>query len=719
MSDSSKKKSQTHVVVKLCKASLNRNFETMGGKMDLYCCLEYQESENSTKTILGRTRTLWDVGYRAQWDFTCKSFVYDATVTPSASFKISVFEDNLMLKNTLCGTAKLDLSSDITSSKKELIELPLYLGDDDVTGSVTINLMMIEVETGKNMFRGSMLQNSIVLPDDFESPVKRLGVSGGTAPFFKLVYKGEDTDKSPSYYIGKDLSRATDEILFYETLLEMKKKKTFDIALTESLINDYTFDYAGVLRTKEADVPENSPDLELLCLRNLYDGMSKLRFLDIKMGQRTAAANWQGKSRARAMKQNLLDGWTNSACEGFRLEGFDGPPPSLASMDPLIDTGITDVKSRKKALRFMYQRMTGGDILMYFMDTHQEPFEEPEKFDLNTTLSPSEYAEIVLAELVSKIVKLCIACHNVPVPQKWIGSSVALGYDSGILPSRSTDDDYADVRKKVICSVFDWGRSELNTIQNFEKMSDETKKDRNKYWKFYTVGINKLAYDTANLYYNRFSNTSGWESVTLFVYDFDSMTSNDFLGKISVPMEDTKGEFRTEKLIRSTFSPLVRFKKSELSYSMTYVEYPQSSRLQGSWQVTVKSCTNLPKMDYSILSPQGSDSDPYIFLMAESKDGKRRFGQQSTMKSNDSNPEWNETFDFPVSKAESDILSKALGPKLTTEDYDKFFAPVRSKGSRFIKVNKKKSASALNEEGDGFPHWCKVVTSVIEEQYLG
>lgn len=659
----------------------------MGGKMDLYCCLEYQESENSPTVTLGRTRTLWNVGEKAQWDFTCRRIAYDATANPSGSFKISVFEDNLMMKNTFCGSAKLDLSSDVTSSKKEFIELPLLLGDDDVTGNVTINLMIIEVDTEKNVFSGAVLQNSIVSPDDFESPVKRLGVSGGTAPFFKLVYKGEETDKSASYYIGKDLSRATDEILFYESLLKMKKTKTFDVALTESLINDYTFDYAGVLTTKEADVPENTPDLELLCLRNLYDGMSKLRFLDIKMGQRTAAANWQGKSRARAMKQNLLDGWTNSSCEGFRLEGFDGPPPSIASMDPLLDTGITDVKSLKKALRFMYQRIAGGDIVMYFMDTHVE--EAFENFDLNTTVSPSEYAEIVLAELVSKIVKLCIACHNVPAPQKWIGSSVALGYDVGMLPSRSSDDDYADARKKVICAVFDWGRSELNTIQTYEKMTDEMKRDRNKYWRFYTVGVNKLAYDVANLYYNRFTNTSGWATVTFFVYDFDSMTANDFIGKVIVPMEDTKGEFRTEKIIRNTIIPF-RKSKGELTYSMTYIEYPQSSRLQGSWQVTLKCCTNVPKMDYSLLSPQGSNSDPYVFIVGESKDGKRRFGQQSKMKSNDSNPEWNETFDFPVSKTDSDELSKALGPQLSTKDNDKFFSPVRSKGSRFLKVDPKK-----------------------------
>lgn len=47
----------------------------------------------------------------------------------------------------------------------------------------------------------------------FEAPVQRLGVSGGTAPFFKLLQQGAG---QRDFYIGKDLSRASDEVDFYE-----------------------------------------------------------------------------------------------------------------------------------------------------------------------------------------------------------------------------------------------------------------------------------------------------------------------------------------------------------------------------------------------------------------------------------------------------------------------------------------------------------------------
>ena len=53
-------------------------------------------------------------------------------------------------------------------------------------------------------------------PELFDSPVQRLGVSGGTAPFFKLLLKGSPLPVD--FYIGKDLSRASDEVDFYENV---------------------------------------------------------------------------------------------------------------------------------------------------------------------------------------------------------------------------------------------------------------------------------------------------------------------------------------------------------------------------------------------------------------------------------------------------------------------------------------------------------------------
>lgn len=50
----------------------------------------------------------------------------------------------------------------------------------------------------------------------FVTPVRRLGVSGGTAPFFSLELAAVEGKHSGDYWIGKDLSRAMDEVHFYE-----------------------------------------------------------------------------------------------------------------------------------------------------------------------------------------------------------------------------------------------------------------------------------------------------------------------------------------------------------------------------------------------------------------------------------------------------------------------------------------------------------------------
>merc|ERR1719401_3244332 len=96
--------------------------------------------------------------------------------------------------------------------------------------------------------------------------------------------------------------------------------------------------------------------------------------LDIKIGENTAAPNWQGKSRFAALRQAVIDGFTNSQSEGFRLEGFDGQPPALKSLDPLLDLrGHSGESLRKKAHRVMLQRMIATEMFMHFLDMHQEP----------------------------------------------------------------------------------------------------------------------------------------------------------------------------------------------------------------------------------------------------------------------------------------------------------------------------------------------------------
>ena len=167
--------------------------------------------------------------------------------------------------------------------------------------------------------------------DHFETPIHRIGVSGGTAAFYKLKYVAKaDDGKTPNHYIGKDLSRALDEVEFYEDILTIKSKskenkENIDRSLLPELL-EFTLEYIGILSAPEAvngtadDLSNPKNRRHLLVLRNLYDGCEKLRLLDFKIGQSTACSGWKKKSMVGSATQKVLDSLTNSTVEGYRLE---------------------------------------------------------------------------------------------------------------------------------------------------------------------------------------------------------------------------------------------------------------------------------------------------------------------------------------------------------------------------------------------------------------
>lgn len=491
----------------------------------------------------------------------------------------------------------------------------------------------------------------------FETPVRRLGVSGGTAPFFKLVLLSPGRGKSVDHWIGKDLAHALDELGFYEQrqALATGTKKT-----SEGLeaVFSHMFDYAGVFEAPEEGAPEGAPWKRLLVLRNLRDGCNNFRMLDIKIGQQTAAPGWQGKSKRAAMRQRLIDGCTNSWAEGFRLEGFDGRPPALQSQDPLLDLkgidfpfmkgglGINPKKICKMALRIMFQRMPAAEMFMHFLDLHHCHTMDDEA--LRSTFSPTEVAEVVLHQVIGQLTQLVLACHNVLVPQKWIGSSVALGFDDAFLPLRGAAEE--TIRSKVVVQIFDWGRSELNTVENHASLSAKQKADRETFWAYYVGGINRLAWEAARAYWHRFGNAEGWHEVSLVVYDFDSCTPNDYIGQARVPLQPTDETW--VPLINAAGKPVAgRAGPATLAYSVTWRAFPRGARLEGVWRVLIHCGENLPgknMLDRIRRSPV--KSDPFVLITSRSQDGKFSFTQVSSIIVGDVNPVWNEAFEIPVAR---------------------------------------------------------------------
>lgn len=225
---------------------------------------------------------------------------------------------------------------------------------EDNNSTITIQAHFIPIKYGvPDQFiwnDGYFLEVTLQDPNNFRQPVKKVGVSGGTAAFFHLRLN-ENSYKSnfmithktfKTYFIGKDLSHAVNEVTFYEEILKLKSLIDSPNVTREEKHNykplihlfQYSLEYAGVLTT----LSEENNKLNLLVLRNLFDNTKKLRLIDLKIGERTASAGWKGKSRTNAFRQTLFDQITNSKFEGFRLEGFESPPDSIQSILPKLDT---------------------------------------------------------------------------------------------------------------------------------------------------------------------------------------------------------------------------------------------------------------------------------------------------------------------------------------------------------------------------------------------
>jgi len=528
----------------------------------------------------------------------------------------------------------------------------------------------------------------------FESPAQRLTHSGGTAPFFllKLTEEGLQGVRSrncPSfkhrtidenYWIGKDLSHAADEKDFYLNVLKIRKgydadgdgSSSRDLTEGIGLVEQFMFDYLGVLRTKTSDGGDETADL--LVMRNMRNNFETFRMLDLKIGEKTAQAGWKGKSRLRAMKHHFMDGLSNSASEGYRLAGFNGCPEVFDSMEPLLDIGTKETLAnhnadnsgwktfwgRKiddsqyaQAKRFMLNSLDGTGVFRFFYDLHMDG-----NFNMETYL-PVEVAEIVAHELTSQMIELASACQKVKIPQKWIGSSVAVCFDSGLYPDRDSETAEADIRAKVLCKIFDWGRSELLTAEKYDAMTSSEKTDRDKYWQLYKSGIERLSYNATRFYYNQFTKTTMYSDITVQVYDFDSLSNDDYIGKAVIPLpnptnKDALAEFAGSKTYKLE-GMLAALTKSTIDVSIEWQEFPESSRLAGAWKVTVEKAANLPVCDGLINS-----SDPYCMVKGNSTQTEgQHFNHRTCVIARNLNPEWNETIAVPVAR-EGDTLLKMI-----------------------------------------------------------
>jgi len=669
------------VALRVLRADLERSFTLLRGvtSMNPYAIVEWHPAEGAVQQV--RTRADIGGGLHPRWNHTTSEQRYTGREDGS-QIVVKVCHERLsgLFPPTFCGSASATLegllatTSTPTGSTKHdtapIATLPL-VKDGQVTGSIMVQALLVRTASGdQGCFKsstswgsrcyshqpnssGSSLSSwTPVEPEDFRARAEPLGVSGGTAAFYRLRLSPSSSlaaaGKSEGYYVGKDLSHARGECDFYEQALELHRSR--DGGGLHRLLS-FMFEYKGIL-TCSVGTDAEACLVNLLVMRNLFDGAARLRNLDIKIGQQTASAGWQGKSRLRAYRQALVDSATNSTEEGFRLEGFDSPPPALESMDPLLDLAVLGMgpAARKKAFRIMLQRMSAQEMLRHFFDVHQVPADFGDD-QLATCWAPIELAELAHHEVLCRLTVLALACRLTLVPQKWIGSSVALGFDCGTLPARGESEDA--VRRHIRVNIFDWGRSELNTLERHMALSRNEQNDRTLFWGYYLEGIDRLLWSTLRSYWHRFGGSARWQYARIVVYDFDSMSDNDFIGQVTIPLIETPET--TVVLLDANGGHVMGWMgraPSMLTYSIEARTFPVGSRLSGAWKVHLAGASNLPVCDW--LKGQQPKSDPFAVLEAVAEDG-RRFRQQTSVIVGALNPRWGETLEVPIASSDSPV----------------------------------------------------------------
>jgi len=345
-------------------------------------------------------------------------------------------------------------------------------------------------------------------PHCFHS-VTPLGSAGGTAAFYKLELNLETIQTPgilPDAFIGKDLAHASDEIEFYEKLHEISQDST----KWKEFMTDFCFFHAGVVElpitiaTKSAATLSN--ERTILVLENMKSGMHSFRLLDIKMGYTTGVSGWKGKSSLHAWKNKKIDDNSNSRYEGSRLEGVVGAGHMFDSYVEAAMQGdsFKSLLGEDRLKKFIMQNMSWSQIFPLIFDIRindEMPFPHAER-----------YMHRCLLDLYQKMCKFVAILYESSPQQQWIGSSIAIAFDAKPI---------AQTENRTVLKAFDWGRSAIETKEDYLNLSTSQKKERDRYWQEYFKGALNLSWELGRYAYNR-ATSPKWEAIYFELANFST-----------------------------------------------------------------------------------------------------------------------------------------------------------------------------------------------------
>lgn len=486
----------------------------------------------------------------------------------------------------------------------------------------------------------------------------------------KKQFKINDDTTSPPYFYGKEVSDRQ-EVEFYEETLNIKRNGDDDDDGLSRLLK-FTLEYVGIVTLQVNVDGSDLVDRDLLVFSTTeYRTYIKARALGFKVGEKANGDTpWKygftNDTKIEDIRKSLKK---KNRKESLRLDHFTGQPKVVSSMDPQHDIVIQCFKKDEDvAQRESFQKTSLSDVLMYFSDLRVDEHLTTETVTETTdAYFRSEVAEIVLHEAVHKLVKLSVACHKNKVYQKWLGSSVLLGFDAGNFPPRSESSEQS-IRSHVIVSIFDWGQSKILSKEKYDGLSSSEKDDLKDYWSVYMNGIYNLSFQAAKRYHNQFSNVGTWNTLTIHVIDYDSHSDDDFIGEVKIPLpkpptnrsgdrcDDLSGEYalRNKGKERKKISVGETPHRGSIELDISWWDAPDESRLKGSWRITIRKASNVPIKDLRT-------SDPYCLVIADSKGpdaetGYAKFEQKTSVILNNLNPVWNETLEVPMIKDKCNLL---------------------------------------------------------------
>lgn len=628
----------SEVFITVAKAVLSKSFERFG-KMDPYATVEWK-NESGTNAKIATTNIDYNSHFTPVWNYVCKSQAYNPE-TGNCSVKIDIYDKEQVTKDDFCGSCQTTVSFLLAQPETPPYhELPMMLKGEQ-TGVCYVSAKLIR---GKSkVVHGEEILSGID-SSRFEPPVKR-----GKSPIYTLTLKNPKKGQSRSQYVGKDITCCGAEVEFYQFLRAERRKSDASARYFHGLL-DYAFPYAGILNTYEGT--DDGSRIELLVIKNLHDRSRSLRLIDLKIGSKEADPNSSSRFLGKKTKKT-----TNSTQQGFRLEGFENMPESLKSLDPTLDRSflqmtLTSLSScESKGRQKQLNKLNGSDIFTYFSDIHLNDFDD-DTLDIEEYLTKEEYIELIMYAIVRSLTRLSVICHKVVLPQKWIGSSVLVGFDVGTIPKRSTPK--SAVYESAMVHIFDWGDSTLNTLETNKVLDPVAHQKYTKVWNDYKDGVDGLSWNAARYYFNRYGNSFGWKFINITLFDYDTSSADDRMGDVLLTVKGTKtGVF-----------PVMKGEKSfgSLTCSLAWVPYPSQSRLRGVWRLFIIQAKGLPNLDL------GGVSDPYCVIRVISSTG-HEFCQYSTVRENTLNPVWNEVFDIPVMKQCSDFTKHALDSAGTALGY--------------------------------------------------